>query len=172
MGQPMSTTPQKSPAAKSKTSDAEKTPFLHYVGMAMIACALLYGVWKFFFGGGPRMAPVSGQVTFQKKPPPRGAMILFSDEPRGNFMTAKFDEEGNYRVEMAEGWGLPLGDYKVAILPPPYKLTQDFINKHKGQDPHLAMFPSIPLRYRDPDKSGLVLKLTSSGSKFDVNMVP
>lgn len=151
---------------------AEKRPFLHYVGMVLVALAIGYGVWKLFFSGGVRMAPVVGRVTFKGQPVTGGAMIMFEDGPRGNYMTAKFDADGKYRVVMADGYGLPLGKYKAAILPPPYHLTADFIDKHKGKSPHLAMFPNIPLKYRDPEKSGLVLELTSAGAKFDVNMEP
>jgi hypothetical protein len=123
-------------------------------------------------GCGQRLAEVRGRVTFQGQPVSGGATVLFCNNAQGTHIVAKLDKDGNYRVEMAEGYGLPPARYQVSVLPPPIPLSAEFIEKHRGQSPHLAAFPNIPLRYRDPKTSGLKLDLTSKGATFNIDMQP
>lgn len=138
-------------------------------------CRLLLALALFLLatsGCGQRLAKVSGRVTCNDKPVSGGASVLFSNEEMGTHIVAKLDPDGHYRVEMAEGLGLPPARYKVSVLPPQLHLSLEFIEKHRGKTPPLlAAFPSIPLKYRDPATSGLELHLTPEGATFDIAML-
>jgi hypothetical protein len=122
----------------------------------------------------PKLAAVSGRVTYEGEPVSEGAAVLFSDPERGIFITAKMDSDGRYRVEMAEGYGLPPGSYGVALVPPMLMMTPEMEEKYRegGPPPALVAFPKIPLRYRKPETSSLRLELTPEGATFDIEMVP
>jgi hypothetical protein len=148
----------------SESPRPQPSPRLVNRPLACLALALLLA------GCGQRLAEVRGRVTFQGKPVSGGAAVLFRNSAQGTHILAKLDQDGNFRVEMAEGYGLPPARYEVAVLPPPMPLSAQFIEKHRGQSPHLAAFPNIPLRYRDPKTSGLGLDLTSKGAVLDIDM--
>jgi hypothetical protein len=107
-------------------------------------------------GCGKRLAEVHGRVTFRGQPVSGGASVLFENAEAGTYIVAKLDADGRYRVEMAEGYGLPPGTYAVRVRPP--DLSPDF--------------PSIPKKYRDAKTSGLTLELTPKGATFDIDMQP
>lgn len=123
-------------------------------------------------GCGPKLARLDGRVTFQGKPVTGGPLIVFSDSERGIHITAKLDDDGRYRVEMAEGYGLPPGEYQVSIVPPPIIMSADFVEKHRDGPPELIAYPNIPIRYRIPATSGLRLELPPKGATYDVDMQP
>ncbi len=135
---------------------------------ALVLVVLLAGC-----GSGKRLAEVKGRVTYQGKPIPPSAKVLFQDATAGIYILAKLNEAGDYRVEMAGGYGLPPGTYAVAVLPPPLMPSPEFIekNRHKGP-PALIAFPQIPLKYRDAKTSGLKLELPPEGATFDIDMQP
>lgn len=81
-------------------------------------------------------------------------------------MTAAVDSNGHYQVAMAEGRGLPLGEYQVRVVPPPVEVAF-------GQPiAEPADSGNIPPRYRDVATSGLTLRVTSGGNRFDIDMLP
>ncbi len=162
-------------ASRGGASDADDKSRRGKIIRVVLALVVIAGsIGSFFLPGCNRKAlgPVSGRVTFQGKPVSDGASIYFCDNLRGTHMTALLDKDGTYRVEMAEGFGLPPGQYDVAILPPVITLTAAFIEQQKGKSPYLAKFPSIPLRYRDPKTSRLNVVVEAAGTTFDVDMTP
>lgn len=132
---------------------------------------LLIAVATLAWGGcrrGEVLGPVTGKVTFQGEPVTEGVMI-FSNPKKGVYMTAPLDENGVYEVEMAHGYGLPLGTYQVAISPPePDVPPVGPIDK----PPEIKEYPNIPLRYRRPETSGLELTVERKGNSLDVHMEP
>jgi hypothetical protein len=123
--------------------------------------------------GGKHLAEVKGRVTYEGKPLPPKVTVLFQNADAGLYITAKLDEDGYYRVDMAEGYGLPPGTYDVAVLPPPLLVSPEFIEKHREKGPPLLVaFPQVPLKYRDPKTSGLKLVLTPEGATFNIDMQP
>ena len=121
-----------------------------------------------------KLHPLQGRVTYLGNPVSKGSMIIFGNPTSGIYMTSKFDENGDYRIEMAEGLGMPAGTYEVFIIPPQYNLSPEYIEKYRQTttSPHLARFPDIPLRYRDPKTSGLKITLPEDGHIFNVDMTP
>ena len=69
-----------------------------------------------------KLGAVSGRVTFQGQPVKAGA-VVFTNKSKGVFMTAKIDEQGQFKVVMAKGAGLPPGEYQISVSPPVPKLS-------------------------------------------------
>jgi hypothetical protein len=113
---------------------------------------------------GPKLAPVSGHVTFQGKPVAAG-MVRFSNPPAGIDILATLQADGAYSVHMAKGNGLPEGTYAVAVVPPR-------VNSPVGTmtPPPLPEYPDIPEKYRQPSTSGLTLTVKPGGNPFDIDM--
>jgi len=110
---------------------------------------------------------VQGRVTFQGKPVTEGA-IVFCNAPKGVYITANLNEKGEYLVAMANGYGLPLGDYQVAITPP----LENIPFEQQYGPTLIRMFPHIPPKYRYPETSGLVLTVREGENSLDVDMTP
>ncbi len=112
---------------------------------------------------------VEGRVTFEGEPV-AGARILFQNAELGVYIVAPLDDDGKYRVEMAQGYGLPLGEYEVAISPPP----ETFVlgpRLDSSQTTEADPFPNIPPKYRDPKTSEIVLVVVEGGvNRCDVAM--
>jgi hypothetical protein len=134
------------------TGEATGTVGLEHVARLLLLALVLCPVP----GCGKRLAEVHGRVTFRGEPVSGGASVLFENAEAGTYIVARLDEDGRYRVEMAEGYGLPPGTYAVSMRPPDLKPD----------------FPSIPMKYRNPKTSGLTLELTPQGATFDIDMQP
>lgn len=136
-----------------RRGETSQQTLLAIAGGAVVVFALLV---FFLWPRGPRLAQLKGTVTFQNKPVSNEVRIAFLGKETRKFIAAEIDASGQYRVGVAAGWGLPPGPYQVAILAPDWPPD----------------FPTVPLRYRAPETSGLTLELTSAGAQFDVNMEP
>jgi hypothetical protein len=118
---------------------------------------------------GKKVWPVSGKVTFQGKPVIAGT-IRFSNPSGGVDMTAGLGPDGSYEIAMAEGRGLPEGDYQVAIIPlsaaPGAKMPFG-----PALPPPKPICRDIPEKYRSPSTSRLVLAVKpGANNRFDVDM--
>ena len=120
-------------------------------------------------GCGPEevLGRVEGKVTFQGEPVPEG-IIVFDNDQTGVHITADLDADGEFIVDMAKGWGLPPGDYKVSITPPLLNLPIGVM----ATPDKIPKFPNIPEKYRRSETSGLTLSVTADGKRFDVDMTP
>lgn len=106
-------------------------------------------------GGCHRPVPLGkavGTVTFRGKPVEAGA-VIFSNDAEGVAYVGHLEPGGNFRFEVAAGYGLPPGTYKVGIGPPQPKpsLEVDLARKTEAK----SQFPEIPKKYYDPATSGL-----------------
>ncbi|MDA0658446.1 MAG: carboxypeptidase regulatory-like domain-containing protein [Planctomycetota bacterium] len=92
-----------------------------------------------------------GIVTFRGKPVEAGA-VIFSNDAEGVAYVGHLGPGGNFRFEVAAGYGLPPGTYQVGIGPPQPKpsLEVDLARKTDVRSP----FPEIPKKYFDPATSG------------------
>lgn len=59
---------------------------------------------------------VKGRVTIGTKPV-TGATVLFENTETGVAVNAPLDPDGRYEVKTYQGDGLPIGSYKVAVVP-------------------------------------------------------
>lgn len=134
------------------------------LGTAALACLTLATLGC---GRGEVLGKVSGQVKFQGQPVTEG-VILFSNAEKGVHITADLNKDGRYVVEMAKGYGLPLGDYQVTISPPlPDTPPVGPIPKVKVKE-----YPDIPPKYRRAETSGLTMTVRAGENPFDVDMQP
>ncbi|MCG8584556.1 MAG: carboxypeptidase-like regulatory domain-containing protein [Pirellulales bacterium] len=117
---------------------------------------------------GEQLGPVTGRVTLDDAPLPN-ALVLFEDQDRGIFMTAKTDTEGVYEVSMAKGYGLPLGTYQVAVKPgATVQVRGPDEAAVKPRSPILAK--AIPRKYQDARTSGLSIDVLASDNRRDIPM--
>ena len=117
--------------------------------------------------GGEQLGRVTGRVTFQEEPISQG-LIIFSNEELGVFISAEIDRDGTYDVEMAKGYGLPLGTYRVSITPPLVEHPPGPID----MPPDPNAFPEIPAKYHFPETSELTVTVKPGVNKFSPNMEP
>jgi hypothetical protein len=104
---------------------------------------------------GPPRAPVTGTIHYQGKPVIGAAVTFVPVEARFRIASGVTDEQGNYRLEtLGYGEGAILGRHKVCVA------LREPEPPRKG--PALAPFapkpirkPLLPLKYFDPEKSGL-----------------
>ena len=138
--------------------------FVGIMGTAVlpILASLLTGCHR-----GEVLGRVSGRVTFQGEPITE-AVVIFRNEEKGVYMTANLDRDGTYLVEMAQGFGLPLGTYHVYLSPPPQEASLG----PALQPPKPVDLSKMPERYRNPATSELTLTVKQGQNRFDIDMLP
>lgn len=116
------------------------------------------------------LGPVSGVVTIEGEPVPRATVIFDNDQLGVHMLSEAADEQGRYIVRMANGDGLPLGEYDVRVCPP----VQDHaLGPIKAPPPGAENDPyrdTIPMRYRERDTSNLKLTVKADTNNLDVDM--
>lgn len=115
---------------------------------------------------GPTISTVSGKVTLDSQPF-TGAVINFASEA-GFGIQAKLKEDGTYALHSQYGKGIPLGSYKVSILPPDPFSSADPITLLPGTAKSGAS--GIPERYRSFNTSGFVAEVKEGGNIFNFEM--
>jgi len=114
---------------------------------------------------GEVLAEVTGLVTLAGKPLTQG-YVIFRNEAKGVHMTAEIGPDGRYRASTAGGFGLPLGEYRVAISPP----IPDIPFGPAKSPPKPGDILPLPEKYTRPETSGLAFQLTDEGTTIDVEM--
>ena len=116
-------------------------------------------------GCGKDRGNVSGKVTFNGQPVSEGE-VQFYDREYGAFFTAKLGADGTFAARTAEGPGLWIGTYRVAIVParedPPIGSTA----------PPKPKPTVIPPKYWDPKTSDLKVEVDNSSKSFDFELTP
>jgi hypothetical protein len=120
-------------------------------------------------GSGRRevLGPVSGRVTLAGEPVKQG-YVIFRSDARGVHIMAEIDDRGEYRVSMAGGFGLPLGDYQVYLSPPVAEVPFGPA-KEPPRPSEVAKFPE---KYLQPQTSGLTLSVNRGENRLDIDMTP
>lgn len=132
--------------------------FMCLATMALVSCL---GCQR-----GEELGEVFGRVTADGQPV-YPAAVLFTNATMGVNMTALTDEQGSYRVVMAKGVGLPLGEYQVIVGPPP----SDQAMGPAGRAPSEIQPPStIPERYQQLSTTPLSLKVQTGKNQFDIEL--
>lgn len=125
--------------------------------------------------GRPKMAPVSGQVTFQGKPV-EGAIVSFSAEGSPRVASGTTDANGRYKLTTFDtNDGAPVGDHAVTIAKQKKSAgpTQE-INLDNPGDAYTKQMNAaasgeasgeheLPAKYADPKESGLRRTVTEQG---------
>src|SRR5688500_439570 len=96
------------------------------------------------------MGVVTGRVTFEGQPVEEG-MVCFANREKGVSIAARQNSGGTFQVEMAQGVGLPVGDYEVWITPPRTEVSLDQARTplDYGKPPQPGqLYRNIPDQYR------------------------
>jgi hypothetical protein len=133
------------------------------IPMILLVCAATLGC-----GRGETLGTVHGKVTLQGKPVTAG-IVVFSSKEKGVHMTASLQPDGGYELQMARGFGLPLGTYQIAINPPIFEAPMP--GKPDPQ-PKAPSQSNIPLKYYRFETSGLSLTVVDGDNPFDIDLHP
>jgi hypothetical protein len=118
---------------------------------AMVCAAVLSGC-----GGGSsdvrneKMSKVAGVVTVNGKPVDAG-MVSFTNPLNGFSGSGEIMLAGKFEITL-----IPVGDYRVSILPPAPKEAIDPSQVPKDTN-------EIPMKYRNAQTSGLQVSVTEAG---------
>ena len=113
---------------------------------------------------------IEGTVTYQGQPV-SNATLFFRDHERGIHIMADLKDDGTYQVFTAGGRGLPLGQYRIAVVPSD---TATVANPDTGeiQTSRAVAGPrtTFPERYRDVRTSGLSTTVEEGHNQFDIKL--
>jgi hypothetical protein len=119
-------------------------------------------------GCGPRVGHVTGKVLFKDKPLQTGTVLFVSpDGSRQGFSPIAAD--GFYRIE-----NVPVGTVKIAVVseprvPPGLKAAKP---PFRTSDQTNEDYVPIPLRYMDPEHSGLTCTVEAGKQTHDLILKP
>ena len=134
-------------------------------------------------GCGENTATVTGRVTYDGQPVTSGSVVFYGDD--GRVDSGLLDANGKYIVTRA-----PIGPVKVAVMaskevktsggkgatPAGPPLGKGKMKKASGVDakpePETVLKSTIPERYSDPQKSGLVYTVGSGKQVIDIDLKP
>jgi hypothetical protein len=111
---------------------------------------------------GPELAPVSGTITYNGKPVPKGTVTFASTEPGRRNATGQLNASGKYTLQTENpGDGAELGDYNVTVYAHDEKIL-DY--KPKVPEPPKILAPE---KYENPKTSGLKATVKRGSNNFD-----
>ncbi len=122
----------------------------------------------FFFasceGGTASLAPVSGRVSYQNQPLPRGTIVFVPDADRGNngpLAQGTIQAGGSYTVQTEGKPGAAPGWYRVTVIA---------VEAPAGYSAARSSAPRslVPERYRDPQLSDLTCEV-KAGQENGIN---
>jgi len=139
-----------------------RRPSIFVLVLAIVASLAAPGCGR----SGPELAPVSGKVTYNGKPVPRGTITFSTDDPKGRNATGVIGPNGTYILQTEEpGDGAQLGEYRVSIAAHEDDVVLDYV-------PAKPVLPKrlIPEKYENPDTSDLkaTVKSGSNDIPFDL----
>jgi hypothetical protein len=131
-------------------------------GLLVIALASLVPI---ACGSGPEMATVTGRVSYQGKPLPKGTITFVAVNANGRNASGQIDAEGYYTLQTEQpGDGVLLGGYDVTISARDDAVL-DYIPKEPVKPKRLA-----PEKYENPGTSGLKRAVTSGRNTINFEL--
>ncbi len=115
--------------------------------------------------GGPYDSYVSGVVSLDSSPLPRGTVSYNPDQP-GPASYGVIRSDGSYLIKTGRETGLPSGEYTVTVVS-----KEESINEH----PELGLPPTpgktiTPLWYLSKQTSGLKFTVEPGSNKIDLQL--
>jgi hypothetical protein len=105
---------------------------------------------------GPEMASVSGKVTYNGKPVPKGAITFQAVDPSGRNATGAIEPDGSYTLQTEQPRdGALLGEYRVAI-----SARDDEVLMYTPPKP-IPPKRLVPAKYENPGTSELTATVKS-----------
>lgn len=108
---------------------------------------------------GPPIAAVSGTVTLDGAPLTEGVVGFVSAS--GYVSSAHLGPDGHFRQTSQYGPGIPLGEYRVTVLPSNPDLNEMSMMSKQPLRPS-----KIPTKYQYPDRSGLSATVDNGPTEF------
>jgi hypothetical protein len=111
------------------------------------------------------MARVTGKVTYQGKPVPKGTIAFIPVAPDGRNATGVLSPDGTYALQSEEpNDGAQLGEYKVTI-----SARDDVVLDYT---PPVPVKPKMlaPAQYENPETSGLKATVVRGSNVFDFDL--
>lgn len=130
--------------------------------LALLGPLLLAGAVGCSGDGGPPLGSASGRVTCKGEPVSSGTVNFASDT--GFAVAAPLDSDGKYRLVSQYGSGIPLGTYKVIVMPP-HTLTAEGEPAAAAPDN-----PRIPAKYRDFATTDLTADVKQGSNDFPFDL--
>ncbi len=114
-------------------------------------------------GCGSDLAEVTGTVSLDGRPLDSGTIVF--QGPNLPQAAGQIGEDGSYSVSTGTQRGLPPGQYRVTVTA--YKTRA-------GRDEQEAPIPEFltPVRYNNPETSGLTADVEPGGNRFDFTLKP
>jgi len=109
-------------------------------------------------GGGPRLVPVSGNVTLNGKPLGEAGIVFLPDasNPDGLAGNDQTGPAGNYKAMTQGRAGLVPGKYKVFITKKPVETSK--VSEQFKDDPYMAQLVASAGEEINPGRSGAASK--------------
>lgn len=113
---------------------------------------------------------VEGKVLL-KNAPVANVTVLFSNEQQGISLYGQSDEQGRFQIRSAKVPGIPVGEYRVAIVPAitAADMATDTVI-HKQRPPEVKS--PVPPRYRDLKTTDLVANVQTGKNEFEFVLLP
>jgi hypothetical protein len=116
----------------------------------------------------PPWGGLSGSVTLSGKPA-KEVTVVFENRQSGVALTNTTDDNGHFEIRSAESAGLPVGDYKISIVPTYHLVPTDGL-AIKG--PHPEANFAVPAKYQEAKTSGLTCIIHEGQNSLDLAMTP
>jgi hypothetical protein len=140
-----------------------------FAGALFVSLALVVGCGA----KGSARGTVKGRVTLGDKPV-TGATVFIENPEFGVAVNAPLDADGRYEVKSYQGDGLPVGSYKVAVLPGGVMQPGEELptaDKAKFVRPKLTVI--IPEKYHKTATSQLTIDVREGENPpFDFKLTP
>ncbi len=122
---------------------------------------------------GPKLFPVRGKITY-KGAPVEGANVMFRAVNGNASGAARTDASGNYEIVSQWGRGLPEGEYLVSVTKFEERpIAEEEEGTYNPQLANMDVPPPkslIPMKYAQPEQSGLKASVSKSGGSFDFDL--
>lgn len=103
---------------------------------------------------------IRGRVTYEGEPVKEGVVSVYSSD-LGSGASGNISPDGTYTISDP----VRTGKYAVSVFPPPEPPPQDEVPVSSNK-----VYDNIPEKYRDPQKSGLVVDIKEGENTFDIDM--
>jgi hypothetical protein len=114
---------------------------------------------------GPEMASVSGKVTYNGNPVPKGTITFQAVDSKGRNATGAIQPDGSYTLQTEQpADGAQLGEYRVAISARD-DVVLDYLPPKPIPPKRLA-----PEKYENPQTSGLTASVKSGRNTFPFDL--
>ena len=109
------------------------------------------------------IAPVVGQVKIDGQPVVN-AVIAFEDPATGFAAMGKIETDGKYVLRSQYGNGIPPGEYRVTVSPPPSRDDQD------REIPPVPGATKIPPKFQQGATSGMTANVEDGENTLDFDL--